>query len=168
VLAADPASLVPCWLTLVAGELAPPPDELLLAMLGTSEGHALDETIVPVLMRHASTLFDSITAAIVESPADEHDYRAILYEVLLAVVIGRDLALRQRLRDFAEQRLAVEQDVPAEQAAFIIAALRQPQAESLIDEDDRLSRTSQILGSDWRQTAEHIAQRFAGVADSLR
>src|SRR3569832_336444 len=51
VLTADPASLVPCWLALVAGELGTAGGDVLLSALGTSEGDALDEAILPVLAR---------------------------------------------------------------------------------------------------------------------
>src|SRR5438445_7271544 len=64
VLTADPASLVPCWLALVAGELGPASAELLLSALGTSEGEALDATISCILMRHVRLFYDAITTTI--------------------------------------------------------------------------------------------------------
>src|SRR6185436_19854854 len=114
VLTADPASLVPCWLALVAAELGPASADVLLSALGTSEGDALDETLFPVLTRRVSGLYDAITAAIRSAAPEDYQYRAALYEVLLAVVVSGDRELGERLGRFAAECIEDERRLPTE------------------------------------------------------
>jgi hypothetical protein len=165
VLAADPASLVPCWLALIVGELGVSSADLLLSTLGTSEADALDETIVPVLMRHVGPLYGAITAALDEAPSEEPEYRAALYDVLTAVVVGDDADLKERLRSFVASRIEQERRMLPPHLTLVappafLAAMLDGGAASE-DGKERLARTSHLIGEDWRQTARDIANRFA-------
>jgi hypothetical protein len=172
VLSADPASLVPCWLALIAGELGPVSASVLLSNLGTSEGEALDATILSVLTRHVGPFYEAIKAAIQEAAPEEHEVRAILYSALLAVAVGRDDAMRDDLRGFAARCEQVEAAMPGPLGipaapAYLTAAISAT-SESLDGEPaGPLASTRQLLQEDWRAAARRITALF-GVNDAAR
>ena len=134
VLADDPDSLAPCWLALIAGELGPPGRLLLLSAVGTSEGEALDEAILPVLARHASEIFDRVAQAL-EADSDDTVYRKALYTILLPLALSDDGALKERLHDLAVRRVEAEQDAPdglVSEPFLILAALGSPETTGLL------------------------------------
>lgn len=158
VLSADPASLVPCWLAIVVGELREPDAGLLLGALGTSEADALDETIVPVLARRIGVFFDAITTAIDSSDPEDDAYRATLYRVLTAVAVGEDATLRQRLSALALQRVAAERALPEPirllgAPLLLLAALRHPDTRAILDEIERSPDRGAVSDRDWADIA---------------
>jgi hypothetical protein len=172
VLSADPASLVPCWLALIAGELGPVSASLLVSNLGTSEGEALDATILSVLTRHVGPFYGAVKAAIEEAAPEEHEVRATLYSALLAVAVGRDDAMRDDLRGFAARCEQVEAAMPGHLGipsapAYLTTALSAT-SESLGGEPSGpLASTRQLLQEDWRAAARRITTLF-GVNDTAR
>jgi hypothetical protein len=177
VLGADPAGLVPCWLALVVGELGPTAYEPLLAALGTSEEAALDETILPVLTRHADAAFDAITWAIEDSSPEDTGFRAALYGVLTAVALASDEIRRDQLRAFVVRRLGSWQSAlrpldvePESEALAALVHLVAPEImqysdrPDLADPDSALERqlavVRRVLGEDWRDTAQDIERRY--------
>jgi hypothetical protein len=172
VLSADPASLVPCWLALIAGELGPVSANLLLSNLGVSEGEARDATILSVLTRHAGPFYEAIKAAIEEAAPEEHDVRATLYSALLAIAIGRDDAARDDLRGFAARCEPVEAAMPNHLGipaapAYLTTAL-DATSESLAGESaGPLASIRQLLQEDWRAAGRRITALF-GVNDTAR
>jgi hypothetical protein len=128
VLWADPASLVPCWLTIIVGELGPASAELLLSSLGTSEGAALDAAIVSVLTRHVRAFYEAITTAIDDALPEDRNPRAALYGALLALAGSEPASFRESVRVFAERREQIERQMPRgvgmpDAPAFLIAAM---------------------------------------------
>ncbi len=169
VLSADPASLVPCWLALIAGELGPASADLLLSALGTSEGEALDATIVSVLARHVRPFYEAITAAIEQAAPEDGHVRVALYSALLAVAVGDDGELRGRLRDFARQRAELEVRMPgslgvADEAAYLLAASGGGDDGGSVVRDVRLESITELMNEDWRASARRIATAFGPLA----
>jgi hypothetical protein len=168
VLTADPASLVPCWLAIVAGELGPISAELLLSVLGTSEGDALDAAIISALTRHARSFHGSIIAAIDDALPEDRELRSALYGILLALA-GPDAASHHEdLRTFAERRQEIERGMPRglgvpEAPALLAAALR-PLADVGPDGAVPLARLRERTTEDWRMAARRIASVYGAEA----
>lgn len=187
VLDADPPTLVPCWLALIVGELGASAVEPLLSALGTSEGEALDEAILPVLTRLAVPAYDAITAAIEDSPPEDAGYRADLYGVLAAVAVANSDALRERLRDFVLCRVdrwrmpfVREDGEPEATALTALVHMVAPeiigssglggQAPAGTEEGDaarpgsalerQIANLSRVLAENWRDTARDLERRY--------
>jgi hypothetical protein len=163
VLSADPASLVPCWLALLVGELGPSSADLLLSTLGTSEGDAMDAAILSVLTRHVGLFYGAITAALDEAAPEERDVRAFLYAVLLAAAVGPDQRLRDELRLFASRRETVEAQLGADRGDPAAAAQLLAVASGKSDVGGPLANTTPLLDEDWRGAARRISSLFAAA-----
>jgi hypothetical protein len=164
VLAANPASLVPCWLTLIVGELGEPVGDLLLSALGPGEGKALDATILSVLTRQAEPLYEAITGAIDDTDPTEDGYRAGLYGVLLAVRTVGSPSRQDDLRAFALRRQEYERStgVHADLVGPEILLSDGGDAEGV--DDRQLAEVRRTLAEDWRATARDIERRFGHPA----
>lgn len=138
----DPEDLVPCWLALIVGELDGEAVPLLLLGLGTSEGDALDETIIPALTRRACEIFDEIEEALKEADADADEddfYRRALYGILEGVLVAGSADQKERLRKLMLSRVEIEgryeggAAVP-EGPLFLLACLGCPETAALVRE----------------------------------
>ena len=167
VLDADPAGLVSCWLVLVAGELGAEAAGPLLAALGTSDGEALDATILPVLTRMAGPAYQAVAMAIQDSAPADSRYRADLYGVLAAAALADHD--RHSLRDFALHRLEARiprEGADAETEAGALAALVHLVAPEALEIsgpcplEGRLAPLVRTLREGWRDTARDIERRF--------
>lgn len=166
VLADDPDSLVPCWLALIAGELGPAGRDLLLSAVATSEGEALDETLVPILARHASEVFDRVAAALDDPDPDDEVYRRALYTVLVPLVLGGDEVMRERVRQLAARRLEAERSLPPPVAVtgeplLLLAGLPAAGTGDSRETVLELARTTVTTG--WRDTARTLERLFGSV-----
>ena len=188
-LADDPPTLVPCWLVLVVGELSLAHRAPLLVALTASEGDAVDEALLPVLIRSAVALRDDVAEAIEAADPEDDLHRMALYSVLEGIVLAGSEDDKHWLAEQARRWVDMEASYPTEcrivqEPLYLLALLRHPDTGRLIEQvraplapddpthpelndvqaaldgEDFLGYARESFAGDWKDTARRIESMF--------